>query len=130
MNRRGFLQLLSAVAATAAIPVPKFVLEEPLVVVPSMPIALGAIREVGYYDIECDQYIVRLDAYNGLDQFGVDFRVPVLLNGMRDQYLRTRKIAEECLYNMLIEEKWNAGSMIALPSPSGYVEPEWMRAAA
>ncbi len=126
MNRRGFLQLLSAVGASIALPVPQFVLAEPLVVVPEMPIRLGTIRAVTAYDIERDLILVRLDAFNGRDQFGVDFRVNAA--NSRASYLENRKIAEQILFEHLKHHKWTASDMIALPTPRGYVEPSWMRA--
>ena len=127
MNRRGILQLLSAMAASAAVPVPDFVLAESGVLIPDKPIILGSIRALTGNSIYTDEVIVRLEAYNGREQFGVDFVVP---NGtdMRQRYLEARVFAEQVLRDTLIQEKWMATDMIALPIPAGYVEPEWMRA--
>jgi len=128
LTRRGFLRLMSAVAVTAELPVPNFVLAEPLVVVPEMPIALGAIRALAQYDIHhMDRHWVRLDAFNGKDQWAVDF--PVAGHGdIRQNYLEARKVAEEVLRNNLIHEGWKASDLIALPVPQGYKEPAWMSA--
>ena len=123
MNRRGFLKLLSAVGASIALPVPKFVLAAPQEIIPAMPVQLGLIRALAAYDLSHDSWILRLDAFNGRDQFGVDVRV---LGNPKD-YLEQRAIAEEVLMNSLRHEKWMASDMILLPIPKGYVEPEWMR---
>ena len=127
LTRRGFLRLMAACAATVAMPVPQFVLAEPMVVIPSMPVALGGIRVLSQFDIRNDRFIVRLDACNGKDQFGVDFWVAGS-GDIRKDYLEHRAVAEQVLRESMLHEGWLASDMIALPLPLGYKEPDWMRA--
>lgn len=127
MNRRSFLKLLSASMATVAAPVPLFKLAEPAIIIQEMPITLGAIRTWAAFDITRDEWHVRMDAYNGRDQWHVDFKVDNVPN-IRESYLRNREVASEVLRNSLIHEKWKASDLIALPTPHGYVAPPWMSA--
>ena len=128
MNRRGFLQLLAAAPASILIPVPKFVLAEPEIILPSNPIFLGTIRAITEYDFRMDRWIVRLDALNKTlnHQLGIDFALSGY-GDVRKNYLLTRKFAEEHLRQRIIEEKWVSTDMTAIPIPLGYIEPEWMR---
>ena len=126
MNRRGFLKLLSAFSATVALPVPEFVLADPLVILPEMPITLGNIRRIGAYDIRQDRYIIRLDACNGKDQYGVDFAISSF-GDMKHNYIETLKVAETVLRDAIISAGWLASDLIALPTPHGWSEPDWMK---
>lgn len=130
MNRRVFLRLLSAVAVTAALPVPRFLLVEPETVTPSFPIELGRIRALAAYSVAWDCMIVRLDAKSGRthDQFGVDFKV----YGMTDEHRRANYLealgpASAMLRAAIAQHKWMATDLVALPVPSGAILPAWMR---
>ena len=120
--------MVSAVVATAAMPVPNFVLAEPGVVVPSMPVELGTVRTLAEYDINLDRFVVRIDVFNGRNQWGVDFWVANAkdASSIRRGYLENRSIAEGVLQDSLIHENVLASDLIALPLPPGYKEPAWM----
>lgn len=128
ITRRGFLKLVSAVTASAVIPATAFVLADPEQIIEEMPFEIGSIRAISIYEIGWDRHIVRLDAFNRKtnEQFGVDF---VFKAANRECYLSARKAAERVLTDSVKQSKWLASDMIALPIPSGYREPAWMRAA-
>jgi hypothetical protein len=128
MNRRSFLKLVSSIAGAAAVPaVPLFNLVEPHIIIPQDKTVLGAIREMAFYDINWDRVIVRLDAFNGVEQFLVDFVVTGQdLMESRKNYLTARTIAETTLREALMKRGWRATDMIALPVPLGY-EPSHFR---
>jgi hypothetical protein len=130
MDRRGFLKMLSAVGASALLPVPAFVLAEPQIVLPAMPITLGKIRVCGMYSVEDDAYMVRLDALNKKlgEQFCVDFRVRMLGERTRDEYLRSLEPAQLHLRAVMMDHKWRADDMVLLPHPAGWQAPKWMDA--
>jgi hypothetical protein len=120
MNRRSFLKLVSSVAVSA-VAVPPFVLVEPQIIIPSNKTVLGAIREIASYDINQDRVMVRLDAFNGVEQFCVDFVVTgENLAESRAHYVIARALAERALREALINRGWRATDMIALPTPPGY----------
>lgn len=123
--------MLSAVAATAVLPVPEFVLAEPQILISTLPIELGLIRTIYHYDIRNDRGIVRMDALNGKthEQFGVDFIVVGLrAEQIRENYLKALEPASLVLHDAIKNHEWLASDMVALPMPRGYVAPDWMHA--
>lgn len=130
LSRRGFLKLMGVASTLPLVGIPQFVLANPSEVIAGAPFQLGAIRAMGLYDSDSwdDRYIVRLDAYNGRDQFSVDFVVAGKnKDGIRTAYFDNRKIAEEVLRNDLRANGWKAADLIALPVPANYRAPEWMQ---
>lgn len=132
VTRRDFLRLLGICAASAALPVPKFVLAEPRIIIPSYPVELGAIRVSGTYDMYRCRFLIRLDAFNGKtnDQFSVDMNIPESSDPMenRKNYLEQLKLGEELLLGSLLNEGWMASDMIALPPIPGCHNFDWMHA--
>ncbi len=116
--------------ATALVPVPIFKLAEPSIVIPELPFSLGVIRTLAQYDVMDDSVIIRMDAFNGKDQYGVDMRLACRSNLelMREEYLRSLEPANLVLRNALIDAKWKESDFVALPMPRGYVAPPWMHA--
>lgn len=129
IGRRGFLKLLGAITASVLVPVPAFVLAEPEILIPEYPVELGTIRAIACYESQWDHFAVRLDAYNGRDQFGIDFHIANLsdIKKIRVEYLKNREIAQSFLREAMDEKGWTASDMITLPIPDDYKEPEWMR---
>lgn len=127
IDRRGFLRLMGMAGAVAA--VPKFVLAEPGIIVPKMPLELGKLRELAVYQIEFDNFVVRLDAFNGKEQFHVETCIKGRsAEELRSRYLRAREVAQMVLTDRLKFEKWNVRDMVSLPIPRGYSAPTFMRA--
>lgn len=137
VNRRGFLKLLSAVAASAAMPVPTFVLAEPEVQIAAMPVELGMIRSMCVYDISKDLHLVRFDAMNGRkgEQLNVTIAVPPIyrksdeqyVSDMRTAYLHERQRAHDLLRNEMIKREWMASDLMPLEMPPGvHALPQWM----
>ena len=132
MNRRGFLRMLGALAATAALPVPEFVLAEPQVVVAEFPIHLSDIRQTFGYDIYRDVAIVRLDVFNKRlqEQFFYNMAIPDYgdVNKVREKYLMSREEAQAYLRKEITSRNWNVADMAPLPSVQhnfGRPVPEW-----
>ncbi len=131
VTRRGFLKLLSAVAVTAAMPVPNFVLADSGIIVPGNPIELSSIRELVMYDINRDDFVIRLDALNGRDQRQIFVQANLGdLIGQRYQakYDEARPKLQKILREEIIKRGWRADELVALPTPRGYEFPAFLNA--
>jgi hypothetical protein len=124
--------MLAAVSATAALPVPAFVLAEIGLVIPRMPVELGAIRVCSQNDLNTYTVSLRFDALNlrTQEQLVVDARIAVkpTLMEMRKEYLLAREPAEWLLRKEIEHRKWRADDLAYMPPPAGWIEPPWMRA--
>lgn len=123
--------MLSASAASIILPVPKFVLSAPEIVIPEFPIILGSVREIMEYEPRTDLCIFNIDAFNGREQISVCFRGHINENNREESkknYLISRQRAQQVLRDRLIKEKWDISEMIRLPIHSGLYVPDWLRA--
>ena len=130
INRRCFMQMLGAVAASAVIPVPKFVLTDVGVLVPSAPVNLGLIRACHLYRPDMDGHLIRLEALNVVtrEQIGIDFIIPNFKekSRIREAYLDARFGAEQGLHDDIKQAGWNMADMRQLPAIPDYALPEWL----
>ncbi len=129
IKRRGFLRMLSAVAVSAAMPCPVFAFAESGLVVPNKPIELGSIRELVAYEINRDDYVIRLDALNGRTNEQIFVQANLSdLTGLRYQtkYEYAHPKLQKILREEIIKRGWRADDLVALPTPRGYQFPEFL----